>query len=276
MEISSHCSHSLFDIESAIVGAGNQPSPVDLVPWQKRIDLVVGKNVVGQSRLRITWGQDITGHAGAWICGARRAKYPFWRYEEGGEIRDIGTPRFYIEELHPNTELRKNNAWEKSRYHWDAETGRTMDVLGPLPEDGFYTSVFCIAYHDEACCNGSGLIDGEPCIGAYRPPSDSDIQRVQRMKFRRDHAPKQDVTPSDSLIYKRAAEMAEARDGRDRQRIRERVKDYFTTHGWKFTTLDPSRLAWGKYVFTGGHSKSGATAEELQKWRKEKNVNSDT
>jgi hypothetical protein len=278
VEISTHQSHSLFDVESAIVRAGNQPSPVDLTPWQKRIDLIVGRNVVNQPRLRIIWGQDIGGSAGQWICGERRAKYPFWRYEEAGQIKDIGSPRFYIEELHSNSELRKNDAWEKSRYYWDQVTGQTLDVLGPVPSNGFYSSVFCIAYHDELCCDNTGIINNEPCIGAYRPPSDSDIQRIQRMKFRRDHAEKQDVTPSDELIHKRSTDMATARDEYDRRRIRERIENEFKTHAWKFTTNDPSKLKWGKYSFVreGAHSKSGATPEELQKWRGEKNDNSST
>lgn len=272
MEISPHKSHHLFDIEEAIVRAGNQPSPVDLKTWQARTDLIAGKNVVGQSRLRIVWGQDIHGLAGAWICGQRRAKYPFWRYEEAGEIRDIGAPRFYVEELHANAELRKDDKWEKARYYRDEVSGQLLDVLGPIPADGFYTSVFCIAHHDELCCNGSGVVDNEMCLGAYRPPTDADLQRIRRMKFRRDHAPKQDVAPSDDLVLKRSAELAEARDERDRLALRARIDEFFKDHAWKFTTLDPSRLAWGRRVFVreGAHSKSGATPAEIAAWRKEK------
>jgi hypothetical protein len=267
-----HASHPVFDIEDAIIRAGNCPSPVDLKPWQDRIDQITGKTVTGLSRLRIEWGQDIEGAGGAWICGARRAKYPFWRYEEGGSIRDIGTPRFYVSELHTNAELRKDDHWEKTRYYFDPQLG-WLDVLGPLPEDGFYTAVFTIALHDEACCNGTGVLNNDICLGAYRPPCDEDIDRIRRMKYRRDHASNQDIRPSQSRIEKLSDEMEQKRDERIDRESRAYIDDFFGTHGWKITTDDESKLRWGKYIFLGAHSKSGATVEQIKQWRKEKAIN---
>src|SRR5690349_11349424 len=87
-----HISHPGFDIEDEIVKAGNRPSPVDLKPWQRRLDDIAGKTLENRSRLRIVWGQEAT-----FFCvGRMRHKYPFFRYEQDGEIRDIGTPRFYV------------------------------------------------------------------------------------------------------------------------------------------------------------------------------------
>jgi hypothetical protein len=266
-----HTSHPTFDIAETIINAGNCPPPVDLKPWQDRIDLITGKNSVGHSKVRLVWGQDLD-KAGAWICGKRRAKYPFYRYEEAGEIRDIGTPRFYVEELHNNAELRKDNNWEKNRYYFDPQLG-LLDVLGPIPDDGFYTSVFIIALHDEICCNGSGVVNNDICLGAFRPPCDADLQRIRRMKWNRDHASNEDLRPSQSLIEKRTEERSQKFDELIDRESSTYMGDFFKTHGWKLTTDDPSRLNWGKYAFVGSHSKSGATVEQITKWRKEKATN---
>lgn len=266
-----HVSHPVFDREETIINAGNCPSPVDLKPWQDRIDQIAGKTVTGLSRLRIEWGQDLD-KGGMWCCGARRAKYPFYRYEEGGEIHDIGTPRFYVAELHSNAELKKDDNWEKNRYHFDARLG-WLDVLGPIPDDGFYTAVFTIALHDEVCCNGSGVLNNDICLGAYRPPCDADLERIRRMKWRRDHASNQELRPSAEQLFKWSDEANEKRYDRIERDSRAIMDDFFKTHGWKLATDDPTRLKWGKFSFAGAHSKSGATVEQIAKWRKEKTVN---
>jgi len=244
---------------------------VDLKPWQARIDQITGKTVTGQSRMRIEWGQDMD-RAGMWCCGERRMKYPFYRYEEAGKIRDIGTPRFYVSELHSNAELKRNDNWEKNRYYFDPQLG-LLDVLGPIPEDGFYSAVFTIALHDEVCCNGTGVLNNDICLGAYRPPCDADIDRIRRMKWRRDNASNQDLRPSQSLIQKWTEEASEKRYDRIEKESSVAIGDFFRTHGWKITTDDESKLRWGKYSFVGAHSKSGATVEQINKWRKEKAAN---
>jgi hypothetical protein len=254
-----HNSHPLFDIESAIIANRNQPSPVDLSLWQKRIDMIAGKTPTGQSRLRIIWGQS----ADMISCGRRALKYVFYRYQEGGQIHDIGIPRFYIEELHSNTELHHGDAWERARYYWDVSTGERIDVLGPVPEEGFYSAVFCVAHHDNLCCNGSGVLNNEPCLGAYRPPTDADLQRIQRMKWRRDHASNDDNAPSESLLRKRAEYATEKRDEKWSGSIREAIEDYTRTRKHSWFTLDPSVLSHGKYHWTRGHSRSGSTQEEI-------------
>lgn len=268
-----HRSHPIFDIESEIIKA-NYPCPVDLQPWQDRINAIVGISITGKPRLRVVWGQDVQGGGGMWCCGQRRAKYAFYRYEEAGQILDIGIPRFYVEELHTNAELRKDNHWEKTRYYTDPQLG-VLDVLGPLPEDGFYTSVFAIALHDEVCCNGTGVLNNDMCLGAYRPPCDADLDRIRRMKRRRDEASNQDIRPSQSRIERLSDEMEEKRDERIDRESRTFIDAFFKTHGWKLTTDDPSKLRWGNFMFVreGAHSKSGATIKEIEKWRKEKAIN---
>lgn len=265
-------SHPLFDIEANIIKARNQPSPVVLKPWQDRIDAIVGKTPAGRSRLRIVWGQDFE-KASAIMCGRRALKYPFYRYEEGGALHDIGIPRFYVEELHSNSELQHKSAWDKARYYFDEYTREMIDVLGPIPEEGFYTALFQIAHHDELCCGGREVVKKEPCLGAYREPSEADLTRIRRMQWRRDHAANQENNPSESLIRKRAQDLTEKRDEKWRQSIREAIEDYTRTRSHSWTTLDPVVLQHGKYHWTGSHTKSGATLEEIEKWRKEKATN---
>lgn len=261
MLLTKHNSHPIFDVEAEIVKARNVPSPVDLKPWQERINKIAGISLDGKPRLRIEWGQDMD-NAGMWSCGARRAKYPFWRYEEAGQICDIGTPRFYVAELHSNAELKRGNGWERARYYRDEVSGEMIDVLGPIPEEGFYNSVFLIAHHDALCCNGTGIVKHEPCLGAYRPPADSDLQRIRRMKYRRDNASNDENKPSEALLEKRADDMTEKRDERWRLNIREKIDDYVKTRSHSWTTLDPTPLQWGKYHFTAGHNRSGLKPKE--------------
>ena len=245
--------------------ARNVPPPVDLKPWQDRINRIAGISATGKPRLRIVWGQA----AEMVSCGRTAKKYPFWRYEEAGQIHDIGVPRFYLEELHGNAELRRKDAWDKARYYFDEATREMIDVLGPIPEEGFYTAVFMIAHHDKLCCGGKGVVKHEPCLGAYRPPADSDLQRIRRMKYRRDHASNEENTPSESSLERRAENMSEQRDEAWRQNIRAAIEDYTKTRSHSWTTLDPGALSWGKYHFTGSHSRSGLKPEEI-------NANSDS
>lgn len=265
-------SHPLFDIEAAIIRSRNQPSPVDLKVWQARIDATVGKTATGQSRLRVVWGQDFE-KASAIMCGRRALRYPFYRYEEGGSIHDIGIPRFYVEELHSNAELQHKDAWDRARYYFDEYTREIIDVLGPIPEGGFYTALFQIAHHDHLCCDGKEVVKGDPCLGAYREPSDADLQRIRRMKWRRDHASNDDNAPSETLIRKRAADLTEKRDEKWRTGIREAIEDYSKTRSHSWCTLDPVVYQHGRFHWAGSHSKSGATIEQIEKWRKEKSIN---
>lgn len=272
MSLTKHQSHPVFDIEAEIVKAKNCPCPVDLKPWQQRIDRIAGISITGKPRLRIVWGQT----ADMFSCGRIAKKYPFWRYEESGQIHDIGIPRFYVEELHGNAELRRGDSWERSRYYWDEVTKERIDVLGPIPEEGFYTAVFMIAHHDSLCCNGKEVVKHEPCLGAYRPPCDSDLQRIRRMKWRRDHASNDDNTPSESLLTKRTESATEKRDERWRSNTRQVIDDYMKTRSHSWFTLDPGVLSHGKFHWLGGHSKSGATAELIRQWRREKGIHANS
>lgn len=241
-----HISHPAFDIEKLIVENGNVSSPVNLRIWQERIDNIVGKTVEGRSKLRIVWGQSFD--ATIWCLGRRRMHYPFWRVEENGEIQDIGTPRFYIEELHDLAELKAGDNWEKSRWSW--EGGTPVDVLGPIPDEGFYSAVFTIAHHDDLCCGGAENIKGTACLGAYRPPTDSDLTRIRRMLFRRNNATQTENAPTPELISKWNREMGEKRDERFKTELHERVMNWVAVHGHRITdSMNYKQLSRGKFKF---------------------------
>ncbi len=262
-----HRSHSVFDVESEIVAAKNCPTPVDLSSFQKRINLAVGLASNGKPKIRIVWGQDF--EQTKMICfGAWRLRYPFYRYAEGGEIHDIGIPRFFVEELHSNAELNHNGAWDSARYSWIDGAGK-VDALGPIPEDGFYTEVFQIAYHDNLCCGGREMVKGEKCLGAYREPNDSDLQRIRRMVQRREQASNDERAPTAELIAKRTADAAAKRDERWEKGIREVTQDFFRQHSWKFAEHDPTKLRHGRWHFVGsGHSKSGLSQDQIAQARR--------
>lgn len=254
-------SHPIFDIEEKIIDARNQPCPVDLAPWQERIDQIAGQTADGLSNIRIVWGQD-SRLASMWSFGRERLKYVFYRYSDGGEIIDIGNPRFYVEELHPKEELEKDNAWEKTRYKRTSLGIIEDDVLGPIPETGFYTAIYSIAFHDELCCDGREIVNHTPCLGAYRPPTDTDIQRIRRMVSNRDHASNAERAPTQAQWERRAAEATKQRDEQWRKPMRAAIDDWFARNRWKFTEHDPTALAWGKFHFTAAHNKSGLKKEE--------------
>src|SRR5262245_7181151 len=251
-------SHPVFDIEARIVEAGDCPSPVNLYSWQERIDAIVGKTVEGRSRLRIVWGQDF-GSA-SMICVEKRIhKYPFWFRPDG---TTIGKPRYFVEELHDLGELKRNDAWERARHRRNAVGEIVEDVLGPIPEEGFYTPVFMIAHHDALCCNGRELVNGEICLGSYRPPTDSDLQRIRRMKYNRDHATNDERIPSDERLQQKYENATEARNQRWRENTRAVIDDFMKSHAWQFSEFDPTAISWGKYHFTAGHSKSGLQSKD--------------
>lgn len=257
--MSVHQSHPGFDIESEIIKAKNRPPPVDLSIWQKRIDSITGKTPENRSRLRIVWGQSFD--ATMFCMGRRRMRYPFWRYEEDGEIRDIGTPRFYVEELHDIAELKTNDGWERSRYQWEGL--EKIDVLGPMPEEGFYTSVFLIGHHDSLCCDGAGHVKGDLCIGAYRPPTDSDLARIRRMKQRRDSAANFENAPTEELVRKWKVEAAQKRDEAFSAKLKDSIDNWIAVHGHRITdSMNHKQIARGKFKFMPTENFVGSNKEK--------------
>lgn len=262
----------MFDVEAEIIKR-NYPSPVDIAPFQKRLDEIAGVDVSGRSNIKISWGQDMAEQM--IICGVWHMKFCFYRFIDRKErlnpanglieisetMQEIGTPRFFISELHSNSELHANDRWENARYVWVSETER-MDVLGPVPDTGFYTPLFTVAYHDELCCDGDEFIKGNACLGAYREPNETDLERVRRMKWRRDHASPDELMADANLTQKRAMDWQEKRNEKWQKGVREALDDAFRTHAVGWTTLDPTVKKWGKYAFLSAHNKSGTKKED--------------
>ena len=281
--------HPLFDArperiadESVPAWDRNYPCPLDLAPIQKQFDALTGRTVTGQSRLKVVWGMapdDVM-----WVEGRWMRQHPHWRtlvqeerfnpatglFQIRQELHEIGNPRFYVMELHEGAELMADDNWQKSRYEW--RDGVLVDVLGPIPEEGFYTDLFTVAHHDHHCCNGAEHVGGLPCLGGYRAPGAPDLERVRRILWRRDHATMDELSPSPELLATRAAEKRAADDRRFRENLRERVRSGLAPHAHTFITTDESVIKNGKYHWTHGHSKSGLQKADREKLHKGKLV----
>lgn len=261
-------SHPIYDDEKEIIKAGNTPSPVNLRLFQRQINRIVGQSVDGKPLLRIAWGQD-EERMKIISFGQWRMQHPFYQRADGSTI---GVPRFYIQQLHTNAELHAGDNWEKARWTWIDD--KKVDVLGPVPEQGFYSSLYHISYHDERCCAGRGVMmhpeEGiVQCHGGYRPPEQQDLEKIHRMYMQREQASNDVMAPSADLISKRAAEAKEKRDEKWRQGIRGEIDDFFNTHQHRFVTHDPTVLSHGKFHFMGGHTRSGITKNDLLRARDE-------
>jgi len=261
-------SHPVFDIEAR--WGARMPCPVDLAPFQRRMDAVTGKTPDGRPRVRVVWGADPAQRQ--FICGQWVLRYWHFRnevrrerfnpatglWEAWTEIEEIPTPRFYVQELHENRELHARDAWERARWSWI--DGQRVDVLGPVPEEGFYTDLFMIAHHDRLCCRGSEVVRGLPCLGAYREPGEADLDRLRRIVRAKERAAADEVAPSAETVERRRLNAAREQEERFRGELGERMDDFLRTHVHRLLTDDPSIENWGKYHFVGenaGHSKSG-------------------
>jgi hypothetical protein len=258
-------SHPVYDNETEIIRAGNTrcPAAVNLKYWQSRIDQAAGKTATGQSRLRIVWGQDVETTRMI-VCGEWRSKYPFYRLQDGERIVDIGIPRFYVEEHIPRAELMSNDRWDNARYQWNSETLERMDVLGPCPEDGWYQTAFMIAYHDDKCCSGAEVKDGEPCLGGYRQPTESDIERIQKALRRREQASNSEVAPTPEQLessVRICLRRVMNGEGESCESVWKTGQRRTLILGLRY---DPSVIQHGKYHWTSGHSKSGTPQTKEQ------------
>lgn len=250
--------HHLFDHEERW-RERNHPSPTDLSYWNQRLTRLAGRDSSGLSKVRVVWGMDFDSTR-MLVCGQWVMRYAAYRWEDGPGLRDVGRPRFIVEELHPRAELNASGAWEAARYEWRGL--ERVDVLGPMPEHGYYSELFTVAHHDGYCCGGRGVKDAEPCHGGYREPNEADIQRVAAMVARRNAAPESEAIPSAERLRREGEARAEKAAEKRRQMIREVIDNALAPQAHKFFTLDESIIRNGKYHWLRGHSKSGLTPEE--------------
>lgn len=202
---------------------------------------------------------------------------------------DIPPPRFCLERLIPLDVACLGWDTPTSQNAWihRALTGEYIDQDGDRytprkPAGGLYVplefdypgriSGGMIADHDSVCCENARK-DDSVCYGWYAEPSQEHLtileQAVMAIKQRRERRPGI-ITPEEQ-----AASIKAMRAGREKYwgalegRLSRITLDALHTHAGMLSQ-DPTRQSWGKYVFTAGHSKSGATIQQIQQWREKK------
>lgn len=202
---------------------------------------------------------------------------------------DVPPPRFVLERLIPPDVACLNWNTPTSQQAWihRALTGEYQDQDGDRysprkPLGGLYVPLEfdypgriaggMIADHDSVCCKNAKKTDSV-CYGWYAEPGGEHLAVIERavraIKQRRERRPGIITPEEQAKAVKGAREGVEGYWDRFRGRLSRRVLDALHTHAGLLSP-DPTRQKWGKYVFTGGHSKSGATIEQINKWRKEK------
>lgn len=208
---------------------------------------------------------------------------------------DIPPPRFVLERLIPPDVacLNWDTPTSKDAHVHLALTGEYLDQDGDRysprkPTGGYYVPLELeypgrigggmIADHDSKCCKNAKKAD-LVCYGWYAEPGAAHLtiveQAVQAIKRRRERRPGIITPEEQAKAVKNSREGAEKYWGALEGRLSRITLDALNTHAGMLSQ-DPTRQTWGKYVFTGGHSKSGATIEQINKWRKENKHGTDT
>lgn len=162
----------------------------DVAGFQKKLDDLFGKSDTGLPIVRLVWPGDIKkcyskfyvawNAAGFGIKSELRAKYRYASIQIPGtpDIIDVPPPRWIIEQFeHPGQYMA---SWEAARFN---KEGR--EIRPAPPPNGYYSHLFTIATHDDACCK-KAKEDYKVCWGSYRFPDDKDIEMLACAKQRRD------------------------------------------------------------------------------------------
>lgn len=246
-------SHPVFDKWPV---TENYPCPVSasrLRTYQKQIDRIAGRSPNGRSNVRVIWTADpaVAMHV---IDGEPRARYAIAsdvyecrRVSDAGlEVVehvtvDLCAPRFVFEQYHTPEEAEYNPA--------------PPDANGD--NDGYYTHLFTVAYHDESCCDGREAIGDSLCFGAYQEPSESHLQYLQRLIRMRDQI-KQTRMIGERISAEELADDArrlrtwnEQRDFSLQQNYYDAALASLKLHGWRLDTPDGGKRS--KFFFTKGN-----------------------
>jgi hypothetical protein len=241
------------------------PAPTDFNRRQFERDLVriAGKSPSGDPVLRLVWGWEATFlHR-----GERRLKYAFHTIQlPSGDYVDIGTPRWYIEELVLPAQYREE--WERMRYTVDGIN--LIDDLGP-PPPVMYLTCLPVARHEagKACCERLWAESRRSCWGEYKAPGERELEVARYAVKERDRA-HMDGRPDEPLkaevladCFKLQHEKRQRDDKRLKDKVTDVVDNFMRTFGGNFTSTDPSRHHHGRFKFLRGSSVSGATPEEI-------------
>jgi hypothetical protein len=202
---------------------------------------------------------------------------------------DVSPPRFCLERLIPPDVacLSWDTPTSKDAHIHRALTGEYLDQDGDRysprkPLGGLYVPLEfdspgrivggMIADHDGHCCKAAKATDSV-CYGFYAEPGAEHLTIMEAAVFaikqKRERRPGV-ITPEEQT--KAVAQSREAVEGywdRFRGRLSQIALDALHTHKGSLSG-DPTRQSWGKYSFVreGAHSKSGATPNEINSWRK--------
>jgi hypothetical protein len=227
--------------------------------YQTKINKIVGTSE-GKPIIRLIWAW----HSRKWVNeewdqfgnatkGDWRAKYRFMTVRYGDRYTDLSPPRWILEErFEPGQYM---PAWNQTRWQMDPVLGRTHDVGGPAPTDGWYGYLETIALHDKnkECCERAWQTRRARCWGYYKPPGESELNVLRRAKWLLEQDPHRpsphSPLPQDVIdeIGRKAFDEAEV-DATDAQvELQERIKNETDVWGWRLTETDPGRLSHGRY-----------------------------
>jgi hypothetical protein len=248
------------------------PAEVDEKDFQKRIDQVAGVSPTsGMSVLKLVWGW----HALVRLNGEWRQRYAFHSVTlPSGDVVDIAVPRWFLEELLEPVQYWEE--WEKTRWTVDERTQTVVDSLGSPPPNGTYVAAFPIAQHEhnKKCCLRRWAADRRRCVGDYRPPSDQDLEMIQKAVRLREEA-KQHNRPDEAVpqeVLDECFKLHYQKKAKWEDDVAYHSKmlsqDFINVYGGNFSSTDPVRWKHGKYRFQNGSIISGATPEEIAKYTK--------
>jgi len=237
----------------------NIPSPVSkgrLSTYQKQINRIAGLASNGKPNVRVIWAADpneaISMHV---VAGEKRARYCIGSDEyvctrtspvSGLEIVehitvDLCLNRFVFEQYHTPEEQEYNPA--------------PPDANGD--NDGYYTHLFTVAYHDETCCDGRESVNGSLCFGAYQEPSDAHLDLLRRLIQMRDaelqHRMIGERLSAEELAQdlRRVRHWRESRDIAWQSGYEDVALQSLRLHGWRMSNTDAGKRS--KFHFLEGH-----------------------
>lgn len=214
----------------------------DAVAFQQKIDDAIGLSKDRHSIVRLKWAWDLECYSErytAWtstgipLQNEFRAKYRFTTIElPNGDKFEIPPPRWVLEELTAPEQYA--DAWEVSRWQFDANLGVRVPTKPPPPRDGYYVFLKYIAEHDPSneCCTRALNADFE-CVGVYRHPNETDITALKKtwQKIQRDKTQPSPYAPlsEDDLAIIQADVDAAERDEFEKKMTDEEERRKFHT-----------------------------------------------
>lgn len=268
------------------------------------------EGTTGRPWVRVIWAQDERSdeygpiaknwsHYGNGGRGEWRARYlysadryfePEMNYETGvlshyERWHDLAPPRFVIETFVPPdmacmgwNELTEGASKSFFGTYYDAQGDvytpykAIYGMYQPLPVMAYpHMLGGVLAYHDRDCCRAAEVSD-RTCYGYYVEPGGIHLGIMEEMANQvlneaRERRPGVMTGDEHEATRKRTREHNAKYWGEYEQRIRQIALEACYTHEAAFSESDKKRR-WGKFNF--GASKSGATAQQIESWRKEK------